>query len=174
MSMSTKGEWYLFVFLNLQNRNLCWDDHLSDEVTESLSRLSTMPPLVAPPMHVDSAYMDLTSLREASDLSLLRSTTLLSSDAPAVEGSCCSCCCSCCCSVSGAAAAAWIVTVASLLASSDSLSSATLESGGGESQIEEDDDDAESASPELTPDELGVLKSNIKVNGITDSKMQNI
>ena len=58
-------------------------------------------------------------------------------------------------------AAAWALPVDSfpLLASSDSFSSATLESGGGESQIEDDDeDDAESASPELTPEELGVLK----------------
>ena len=45
----------------------------------------------------------------------------------------------------------------SLGASSDSFSSVTFERGGGESQIEEEDDEADSASPELTPDELGVL-----------------
>ena len=120
-----------------------------------------MPPLVtAPPPHmlaaVDSAYIDLTSLREASDRSLLLSTTLLLSDSG--KG----------CSV--AAFDVWWpcgdVAVTSLLtvggscfsAASDSFSSATFESGGGESQIEEEDDEAESASPELTPDELGVLQ----------------
>ena len=123
--------------------------YLSDEDTESLNRLSTMPPLVAPPhMVVDSAYMDLTSLLEASDLSLLLSTTLLLSSG---KGCCCS-----------AAFDVTLLTVGSFFSAvSDSFSSATFESGGGESQIEEDDDEAESASPELpelTPDELGVLQ----------------
>ena len=123
-----------------------------------------MPPLVIapPPPHmlaaaVDSAYMDLTSLREASDRSLLLSTTLLLSDSG--KG----------CSAVAAFDVWWPcgdLAVTSLLtvggstfsAASDSFSSATFESGGGESQIEEEDDEAESASPELTPDELGVLQ----------------
>ena len=103
-----------------------------------------MPPLVAPPhitADVESAYMDLTSLREASDRSRLRSTTLL---------------------LSSSAAFAVAFDSSSFFFSADSdssfFSSATLVSGGGESQMEdEDDDEAESASPELTPEELGVL-----------------
>ena len=107
-----------------------------------------MPPLVAPPhitADVDSAYMDLTSLREASDRSLLRSTTLLLS--------------------SSDFAVAFVSSSFFFSAGSDCsfFSSATLVSGGGESQIEEEDDDeAESASPELTPEELGVLEETFK------------
>ena len=103
-----------------------------------------MPPLVAPPhitAVVDSAYMDLTSLREASDRSRLRSTTLLlSSSAFAVAFD----------------SSSFFCSVGS---DSSFFSSATFVSGGGESQIEDDDDDeALSASPELTPEELGVLE----------------
>ena len=133
--------------------------YLSDEVTESLSRLSTMPPLVTAPPHmldsgVDSAYMDLTSLLEASDRSLLLSTTLLLSADSGCRG-CCSCPFWTCADLE---VALLLNVVASLFSGdSDSFSSVTFESGGGESHIEEEDEEAESASPELTPDELGVL-----------------
>ena len=110
-----------------------------------------MPPLVAPPhmadSGVDSAYMDWTSLREASDRSRLRSTTLL--PLPSDSGG-----------DSATFACAAFFDSSSFFSAdsgSSSFSSATLVSGGGESQIEEEDDEAESASPELTPEELGVL-----------------